>query len=207
MKTIFWNVDTQYDFMRADGRLYVQGAEAIEPNLERLTQYAAHERITVVNTADWHIPYDEEISGTPDFINTFPPHCIEGTAGAKYVPATEPVNPIILTGTELHYPYPKRNIIIYKHEFDTFKGNPLTRDVVDFLNPDRAVVYGVATNVCVDFAVKGLRERGIEVYVVKDAIKELPNIPVELVYDSWRASGVKFTTTEEVLSGTLEERL
>jgi nicotinamidase-related amidase len=32
-RVIFWDVDTQYDFMRADGKLYVPDAEHIIPNL------------------------------------------------------------------------------------------------------------------------------------------------------------------------------
>ena len=31
---IFWDVDTQYDFMRADGKPYVPESESIVPNLE-----------------------------------------------------------------------------------------------------------------------------------------------------------------------------
>ena len=34
---IFWDVDTQHDFMDPDGKLYVQGAELIKPKLEQLT--------------------------------------------------------------------------------------------------------------------------------------------------------------------------
>ena len=44
MKTLFWNVDTQYDFMRNDdsfkGALPVEGARSIEGNLAKLTSYA-----------------------------------------------------------------------------------------------------------------------------------------------------------------------
>jgi nicotinamidase/pyrazinamidase len=51
------------------------------------------------------------------------------------------------------------------------------------------VVYGVTTNVCVDAAVKGLVKKVNKVYVVKDAIKELPNIP--LPFDAWKKKGVE----------------
>ena len=37
MKTIFYDVDTQNDFMKEDGALYVPGAESIKENLEKLT--------------------------------------------------------------------------------------------------------------------------------------------------------------------------
>ena len=64
MKTIFWNVDTQYDFMRAKGKLYVSEAEKIETNLAQLTSLAKTNGIKVVNTADWHNKHSKEISGT-----------------------------------------------------------------------------------------------------------------------------------------------
>ena len=54
MKIIFWNVDTQKDFMNKDGKLYVQGAEEIKSNLKRLTNLAKAYNITVVNTGDYH---------------------------------------------------------------------------------------------------------------------------------------------------------
>ena len=90
MKTIFWNVDTQYDFMRPDGRLYVKGAEQIEGNLVRLTELARRKGIKVVNTADWHRKDSLELSNNPDFANTFPPHCLQNTRGAEFIPATNP---------------------------------------------------------------------------------------------------------------------
>jgi len=37
---LFWDVDTQVDFMRADGKLYVPEAESLVPNLKRLTDHA-----------------------------------------------------------------------------------------------------------------------------------------------------------------------
>jgi len=60
------------------------------------------------------------------------------------------------------------------------------------------VVYGVATNVCVNYAVVGLKERGIDVYAVVDAIKELPGLPLKEVLNSWENSGVNLIITEEV---------
>jgi nicotinamidase/pyrazinamidase len=220
-KTIFWNVDTQYDFMRPDGKLYVKDAETIEPNLEILTQYAKAKGIQVVSTADWHTPGSEELSESPDYKTTFPQHCMQRTRGAEFVHATRPSSPLELSwhGPSAyeyfleneshlrHAIHAHRDIVLYKDKFDVFAGSPYADKVVDLIAPSRAIVYGVATNVCVDYAVRGLLERKVEVYVVQDAIKELPNIPVEPVYESWRALGARFTTTKEVLSGTLEERL
>ena len=62
--------------------------------------------------------------------------------------------------------------------------------------PKRAIVYGVATNVCVDCAVRGLLERKVDVYVVEDAIKELPGLP--LPYEDWKSKGAYLIKTGEV---------
>ena len=51
---LFWNVDTQNDFMKASGKLYVQDAEEIELTLERLTRFAKKYNIKVLNTCDFH---------------------------------------------------------------------------------------------------------------------------------------------------------
>ncbi|MBT3406268.1 cysteine hydrolase [Candidatus Woesearchaeota archaeon] len=206
MKTIFWNVDTQYDFMRSDdsfkGTLPVEGARSIEPNLEKLTELAENEDIKVVNSADWHNKDSAEFSDEPNYQTTFPPHCLTETKGADYVPSTQPkdaykvdwqqesVDAKAVTNT--------RNIVLYKDAFDVFEGNPHTEEVLSTIAPDRAIVYGVATNVCVDFAVQGLLERGVEVYVPTDAIKELPGLPLEATLDAWQQAGALLTTTDEV---------
>ncbi len=215
MELIFWNVDTQKDFMNPDGSLYVPGAEEIKPALKKLTEIARKYRIQTVNTADWHNKDSEELSNEPDFVNTFPPHCIAGSEGAEFVDETNPdlasiVNwdldprkdeyflgnggPVLNTYTDILCQ--KTNVIIRKDKFDVFTGNQYTDLVLNTINPGMVVVYGVATNVCVDFAVKGLLERGKEVYVVSDAIKELPNIPNP--EKAWYEAGAKKTTVNEL---------
>ena len=201
--TIFWNVDTQYDFMRDDGKLSVPGAESIEPNLKRLTEYAREHDIKVVSTRDWHTPASREFSDTPDFVATFPPHCLEGTPGAEYVPATKPTNPYVIDWRDRKFDerevHSRRDIVISKDAFDVFAGNPHTDTIVRTLKPERAVVYGVATNYCVNRAVQGLLERGVEVYVVQDAIKEIPNCDIKEFMDAqWKAKGVRLTSTDSI---------
>ncbi len=204
MKTIFWNVDTQYDFMRDDesfkGTLAIPGARAIEGNLTKMTGLAETQGIQVVNTADWHDKNSEEISDNPDFINTFPAHCLQYTKGAEFVPATNPKDSYKIEweggDLDLEEIARRRNILIYKDKFDVFTGNPKTEQIVRTINPDRAIVYGVATNVCVDGAVTGLLERDIQVYVPIDAIKELPNLP--LPYETWQRKGIVLTTTDDI---------
>jgi len=204
MKTIFWNVDTQYDFMRDDeaykGRLAIPGAKAIEGNLEKLTAIAKQLGIKVINTADWHTIESEELSTNPDFTKTFPQHCMQDTKGAQFVPATNPENPYLIDWKQEQFDKEKvlqtRNIILYKDKFDIFTGTPHSDKVVELIRPEKVVVYGVATNVCVDCAVKGLLERKVQVYVPTDAIKELPNLP--LPYENWQRKGAILTRTDDI---------
>src|SRR2546426_6592437 len=87
-RVIFWDVDTQYDFMHADGKLYVPEAERIIMNLQRLTNYAHGHGIRIVASADDHVMGHPEISDSPDWQSTFPAHCMRGTAGQKKIPET-----------------------------------------------------------------------------------------------------------------------
>ena len=57
---------------------------------------ASENSIKVVNSADWHYPNSEELSMNPDFINTFPEHCMANTLGARFVSETNPENPLII---------------------------------------------------------------------------------------------------------------
>lgn len=91
MKTVFWDVDTQNDFMNEDGRLYVTGAELIKPNLKLLTEYARENFIPVAGSVDRHF-------GTPEYKHReqelqrngglFSDHCMDGTPGFEKIPET-----------------------------------------------------------------------------------------------------------------------
>src|SRR5262245_21238160 len=71
---IFWDVDTQVDFKKADGRLYVPDSESIIPVVARLTDYAHAHRIRIIASSDDHVPGHRELSTTPDWKETFPDH-------------------------------------------------------------------------------------------------------------------------------------
>ncbi|MFH1182286.1 MAG: cysteine hydrolase family protein [Candidatus Woesearchaeota archaeon] len=200
---IFWNVDTQFDFMRKEGKLYVPDAEKIEPMLARITRLAKEYGIKVVSTADSHDKSSHELAENPDFITTFPEHCIYGTPGAEYVPATKPENAYVLDWRNKtlneRLVLAKRNIVLTKDDFDVFNkqhGSPHVEQVLELLKPKKAVVYGVATNVCVDYAVEGLLNRGIEVYVLGDAIKGLPGIPDPV--EKWQHRDARIIGTDNL---------
>ncbi len=195
IRILFWNVDTQRDFINKDGALYIPGAEKIKPTLQYLTSLAKKFNLSIVNTLDFHKLTDAEISTNPNFKTTFPIHCKEGTEGVYLIPETDVKNGDFTVVRNLQPFFEMdiwrfRNILIFKNKFDVFTGNEHTLKVLKGINPKIVVVYGVATDVCVDFAVKGLLNFGCQVIVVEDGIKELPNADVEAIYNGWEQHGV-----------------
>lgn len=205
---LFWDVDTQYDFMRADGKLYVPGSEAIIPALQRLTQYAHQRGIRILASSDDHLPGHRELSATPDWTETFPEHCMRGTPGQRKIPEThlrtplviepEPVDPAELTARVQHH---DGDLLFHKHWFDVFT-NPNLLPALDALGPSAITLYGVALDVCDKYAIEGLlRHRpGVPLALVTDATRAIhPDKSPALLAD-WAARGVRLTTSDEVLA-------
>ncbi|MDB4584646.1 isochorismatase family protein [Draconibacterium sp.] len=197
---LFWNVDTQNDFVLPEGKLYVKDAELLRPTWNKITRLAEKNNIRVVNTADFHFSNSEELSAEPDFISTFPEHCMANTQGAEYIAETKPNNPKVFDWDGEYSISDKilnsRNIVIRKDAFNVFKGNPYTESVLKMISPKIVVVYGVTTNVCVNDAVVGLANRVGKIFVIEDAIKELPNIP--LPFENWKKLGVKLINSSNL---------
>ena len=95
-RTLFWNVDTQEDFIDQAGKLYVQGAEEIRPVLKQITDFAKTEGIRVVSTCDYHLINSNEISSVPDYETRFPQHCMAGSSGAEFISETLPESPLLI---------------------------------------------------------------------------------------------------------------
>lgn len=200
---LFWNVDTQFDFVDPHGKLYVRGAEKLKPIWQEITNWAKIKSVRVVNTCDYHDVNSIEISLNHDFIHTFPSHCIAETTGCEFIKETNPENSVIINWNadydflfENSIQKKNRNIIIRKDAFDVFSGNPHSEKILSILNPEKIVIYGVTTNVCVDFAVVGLSQRVKKVFVIEEAIKELPHLP--LPFDKWKKLGVEMIRLEDL---------
>jgi nicotinamidase/pyrazinamidase len=198
--TVLWDVDTQVDFMLPEGKLYVPGAEETAPAMQRLVAAARGAGLVHVASADDHELTDDEISESPDFQTTYPPHCLRGTRGARKVPETEQLDPVPITLERLPEQYlAGREFLLLKKNFDVFT-NPNTDRLLQQLEPDEIVVFGVATDVCDDAAIRGFLERGLSVRFVEDAARGLDEGRVSACTAAWRDAGVRFTTTDEVVS-------
>jgi len=195
---VLWDVDTQVDFMYPHGKLYVPGAVHTIPAMQRLVDAARAAGIVHVASADDHELTDAEIADEPDFLNTYPPHCLRGTRGALKIPETEQEDPVPLTLELLPERYLEgREFLILTKTFDVFT-NPNTDVLLDRLDPDEVVVFGVATDVGDDAAIRGLLARGRKVTVVEDAARGLDEERAAICTAFWRENGVEFTTSEVI---------
>lgn len=214
-RVIFWDVDTQHDFMKADGLLYVPDAEHIIPNLKRLTDYAHGHNIRIVASADDHAPGHRELSRSPNFKDTFPPHCLHGTPGQKKIPETALRDPLVIEPAredparlEERVRGHRGDILFHKHEFDVFT-NPNVLPVVDALAPEDVVLYGVALDVCDRYAIEGFLQHrpNIRLFAVTDAMKPIDRDAGEQMLKEWGEEGVRLVKTSEVVMGGLVEQL
>ena len=208
MRVIFWDVDTQVDFMRSEGRLYVPGSEEIIPVLGRLTRHAHARGIRIVASADDHLPGHRELSESPDWQETFPEHCMRGTPGQRKIPETELRDPLVIEpDPEDPAALAERvrahagHILFHKHWFDVFT-NPNVLPVLDVLAPERIVLYGVALDVCNRYAIEGLlRHRpGTSITLVTDATRAIHAHRAEPLLAGWRERGVTLATSTEILA-------
>jgi nicotinamidase/pyrazinamidase len=196
---VLWDVDTQVDFMLPEGKLYVPGAEQSAPAMRRLVEAARAVGIPHVASADDHELTDDEISDEPDFSTTYPPHCLRGTRGARKVPETEQDDPVPITLETLPERYLRgREFLLLKKHFDVFT-NPNSDRLLSALDPEEVILFGVATDVCDDAAIRGLLERGRRVRFVEDAARGLDEQRTAASMAAWREAGVGFTTSDHAV--------
>jgi nicotinamidase/pyrazinamidase len=197
---ILWDVDTQVDFMLPHGKLYVPSAEETTPAMKRLVQAARGAGLVHVASADDHELTDGEISEEPDFRTTYPPHCLRGTRGACKIAETEQEDPVPITLELLPERFLEgREFLLLKKSFDVFT-NPNTERLLERLAPEEIVVFGVATDVCDDAAIRGFLERGLKVRFVEDAARGLDEGRVAACTAAWRGAGVEFSTAEDLVA-------
>lgn len=185
MKTVFFDIDTQIDFVYPAGSLYVPGAERILPAIAELNRRAP----LLISTMDAHSEDDPEFK-------IYPHHCVVGTTGQQ-----KPASLLLeRRATIPAAPDGVRQLILEKQQLDSFS-NPHLRPLLAKLAADRYVVYGVVTEICVRRAAFGLIETGQRVELVTDAVKALDEQAAEKTLREFTAAGGVLTRTQEALNG------
>jgi nicotinamidase/pyrazinamidase len=161
MKQVYFDIDTQIDFLFPSGALYVPGAERLVPTLSALHRKAP----VLISTMCEHIEDDPEFQ-------IYPPHCVAGTVGQ-------------LKPAALMVP---NQILFAKQELNAF-ANPRLESLLQTIEADAYVVYGVVTEICVQFAAEKLLTFGKPVTIVSDSIQHLDAAKADLFLKNFRLRG------------------
>jgi nicotinate phosphoribosyltransferase len=168
-----------------------ESARRIIPNIQRLLEKELAKGSKVFFIADHHAPNDPEFK-------MFPPHAIEGTAEAEVIPELAKY----------------KGELIPKKTYSSFFGTPL-EEKLKKLKPEKVIICGVCTHICVLYAVSDARIRGYEVEVPVDCVASFDEKSHQFGLDyientlgakltnlvTSRAKPAKFKPLAEVLSG------
>ncbi|HVH62864.1 MAG TPA: isochorismatase family protein [Candidatus Dormibacteraeota bacterium] len=171
MRNALMIVDVQADFVQGGSLATPNGLE-VAAMISRHIRHFKAEYHFVVASRDYHENAPDHISDNPDFINTWPPHCMAGTPGAAFVPAIQNlvreklIAAVVTKG---------RNGAAYS----AFEGlDPRGHYLLDVLKEqriDHIDVCGIATDYCVRATALDARKNQFSVRVLVNlcaAVKE-----------------------------------
>jgi nicotinamidase/pyrazinamidase len=177
-------VDVQNDFCEG-GALAVEGGNAVA---ERIAGYleGQHGYDTVVATRDWHVEPGRHFSESPDYVKTWPAHCVADTPGAAFHPALQdaPYDEIFSKGQ-------------YDDGYSGFDGaDSRTRPLSAYLRALDVTdvdVVGIATDHCVRATALDAAHLGWRTRVLTDLAVGVAPETVERALAQLRAAGVELT--------------
>ena len=186
MKTVFFDVDTQIDFLYPTGALYVPGAEKVVEQIAMLNRFAGAHGIPLVSTMDAHSEDDPEFKA-------WPPHCVVATTGQQKPEATLLSKRVTIPNTRVAMNMDAQQILLEKQTFDCFTNVNLA-GLLERFGAERYVVYGVVTEICVKLAAFGLLKTGKRVEMVTDAVRSLNDAKSSAMTTAFLAAGGVLTT-------------
>ena len=145
MRNALLAIDLQNDFVQG-GSLAVPGGTQVAAQIARHVRHFKTEYQLVVGTRDYHEDPTDHFSATPDFVNTWPPHCVIGTSGASFFPAIQNLVREKLIGVVVSK---GRHAAAYSG-FEAL--DPRGHSLVDVLKEariDHVDICGIATDYCV----------------------------------------------------------
>jgi nicotinamidase/pyrazinamidase len=184
-------VDLQNDFCPG-GALGVRGGDAIVPVVNRYLERFAAAGAPVFLTRDWHPAVTRHFQA---YGGVWPPHCVQGTAGAEFHPGLTPPAEAVIVSKGMD---PDQDAYS-AFQAEDGAGRPLAA-VLAGRGVRRLFVGGLATDYCVRASVlDGVRE-GFEVVVLTDAIGAVDLQPGDgtRAIEEMRGAGARFATLTEL---------
>jgi nicotinamidase/pyrazinamidase len=201
-QTIFYDIDTQRDFVAPDGKYRVTGADGIVPKLKALTDLARGQSVKIVCSVDRHVAGDPMLKS---WGGKYPDHCMAGTSGERKIDETTPLNPLFLenkeyTSEEIHEVLDHNGEIVFqRQQFERLANSDHLRMILRLiLQPFRdIVIYGVYVEQCADREITSLLGLGPKLHVVKDAVV-CGGIDPASFFEKWRQAGVELVSFDEL---------
>lgn len=182
-------VDVQNDFAEG-GALGVTGGTAVAEGVTALLRDHRDDYAVVIASRDWHDADSDNgghivLEGEPDFVTTWPPHCIAGTHGADYHPAFD------TSSVEVEI-YKGRGEPAYSaFEGATDDGTSLA-DVLRQRGIDTVEVVGLATDYCVRASALDALGSGAAVRVRRDLVAGVAEETSAAAVEEMVAAGAEF---------------
>jgi nicotinamidase/pyrazinamidase len=181
-------VDVQNDFTEG-GSLGVEGGAAVAAGITRYLAQHPHRYEQVFASRDWH-DADNDNGGhfattdAPDYVTTWPVHCVAGTTGADYHPSLDTA--AVTVGVRKGQGRPAYSIF----EGVTDDGEPL-RQRLDDLGIESIDIVGIATDYCVLASALDAVATGRIVRVLGDLVAGVAAESTTLALERLRAAGVR----------------
>ena len=185
-------VDVQNDFCEG-GSLAVEGGAAVAAAITAHAAGNAHLYEQVVASRDWHVdPGDHFAEGEPDYLDTWPVHCVAGTDGAAFHPALGvPFDAVVSKG---HWTAAYSALEATEDDTGRLLGDWLRARGITELD-----VVGIATSHCVKATALDALEQGFGVRLLTDlAVGVTPELAAAAV-EALVEAGAELATAADVL--------
>ncbi len=153
-------VDVQPTFCE-DGDLPIVGGNACATRIGKFAAANHHRYDFIITTQDWHVDPGDHFSDNPDFVDTWPPHGVAGTAEAELHRA--------LSGVPIDFSVRKG---LYSAAYSGFEGETpegaTLQQVLDAEEVDSVDVVGLALSHCVKETALDAKKSGRTVRVLRD---------------------------------------
>jgi nicotinamidase/pyrazinamidase len=154
-------VDVQNDFCPG-GALGIRDGDRIIPALNRYIEFFAREGSLVIATRDWHPEITRHFQ---QFGGVWPVHCVQESPGAQFHPDLKLHDGVLMLSKGMD---PEEDSYSAFQAVDSVGG--LLADLLKSLGVRRVYIGGLATDYCVKHSALDALKKGLDVYILADAI-------------------------------------
>lgn len=158
-------VDVQNDFTEG-GALAVDGGDAVAAEVTAFLAARAGDYAVIIASRDWHDAEGDNgghFSDAPDFVDSWPVHCVAGTAGAEY-------DPLLTTDAVTHHVRKGQGRPAYSMFEGVADDGTTAGEILAAHGVMDADVVGIATDHCVRASALDAIAHGVHVRILTDLI-------------------------------------